>query len=180
MPRKNISKQLTARAVIFKKLNLRALDQTQWRDRAHRSATADQVLQFRERVNALVPDDSAARRAFEVFHLSPDNPYHWRGLLDIFAELHFGKPRRAGARPKWTVARKSELAGHFVEEIKIMQKADIALPQSLEEVAVIIKKRHPKSYSDTTSRQMYVQLRSFFSRDENADTQFMTWISKRM
>jgi hypothetical protein len=183
MAKRNLSKELAARAAFFKKLNLKKLDDaSRWQDVAQRSLAAHRALQL----NALV--DGPTQRAFDAFALSDGNPDHWRKLLDIFAELHYGKPQKRGPKEpsRWTKERKQRLAADFVKTIQDMRRKRIEIPQSLQVVAEHMKSEdeaRPKgkgSYTDTTARQMYQQLRSFFSRDENSDPQFLSWIAERL
>jgi hypothetical protein len=181
MAKRNLSKELAVRAAGFKKLNLKKLDGAEWENQSHRRVVANHVLQIHERVNALLPDDGPIQKAFDAFALNPANPRHWRTLLEVFADLHFGRQlKTAGRKPKWTTARKSKLAEHFVGTIEGMQRQGKTLPRSLEDIARIIKNENRPSYSDTTGRQIYLQLRAFFGRDKNTDPQFLTWIAERL
>jgi hypothetical protein len=186
MVKRNFPNELAAKAASFKALNLKKLDNPEWSDVAQRSMVANNVLKIYDRTNALLPDDRPIQKAFDAFALSDANPHHWRKLIEIFAELHYGRePKKTGpkSKSKWTADRKRQLAAHFVETIQEMRRQGAAPPGALENVASIMKKadqaksKGQRSYADTTVRQMYQQLRTFFSRDENSDPQFLTWIA---
>jgi hypothetical protein len=61
------------------------------------------------------PKDAALRRAFKEFRLDPIDPFDWRELLNIFADLHFEEPppRERGARPKWDEHRRLLFQTHL-------------------------------------------------------------------
>jgi hypothetical protein len=59
----------------------------------------------------LDPDQSTLRKAFEKFGLDPQNPVHWRRLLQCLVDIHFGGPR-SGAPAKWTEERWGQFETH--------------------------------------------------------------------
>jgi hypothetical protein len=45
--------------------------------------------------------DAVVLRAFEAAGLDPKNIWHWRLLVQLFAEVHFGQQNKRGAPLKW-------------------------------------------------------------------------------
>lgn len=182
---KKASERVAELAALYTKLNLKSqVDPARWKDQTLRAAAANKALKFQN----VLTGGGATEKAFNRFALSPDDPDHWRELLDVLADVHFGKPQKTGPKKasRWTDARKHRLAEHFVAIIQEMKSKKVQVPHSLEAVAKMIKmadeakKQRDKAYADTTSRQMYQQLRTFFSRDNNSDPQFLSWIAERL
>jgi hypothetical protein len=72
---------------------------------------------LKERADSLLfkePIAEPIRRAFDEFGLNPSNPFVWRLLIFVFAEVHFGSHRSAaGAPTKWTATRWCDLLFDF-------------------------------------------------------------------
>jgi hypothetical protein len=80
-----------------------------WRlETSHRLKERAGSILFKE------PIPEPIRRAFDKFGLNPSNPFAWRLLIFIFAEVHFGSHRSAaGAPTKWTGKRWCDLLSDF-------------------------------------------------------------------
>jgi hypothetical protein len=59
------------------------------------------------------PTDALLARAFAAAKLNPNDPTHWRVLLEFFAWAHFGNRRRRGAPAKWDSVRYARLRKDF-------------------------------------------------------------------
>jgi hypothetical protein len=97
----------------------------------------------------------ALLNAAKQFDLDLANPIERAVLLRVLADLLFG-PRRKKGRPlhskKWTGTRLSQLARDCEEVKKDRPKLSDA------KAAIIIKKRHPERYEDTSSEMMRQRL----------------------
>jgi hypothetical protein len=66
---------------------------------------------------SLSPDasDVLLARAFAAANLNPNDPTHWRALLEFFAWAHFGSRRGPGGPKIWNAARLSQLRKDYSE-----------------------------------------------------------------
>jgi hypothetical protein len=81
---------------------LRNYQEPDWTDEGVRGAHANAAL-------SLSAADASLRAAFKEAGLDPADPWNWRGLIKLLAEIHFPTiaPRAArGARPKWDEHRR--------------------------------------------------------------------------
>jgi hypothetical protein len=136
----------------FKKMELhRFADRNLRTNLVRRAAVAIDALKISN--NALA-GDHAIETAFESFGLDPVDPRHWKLLLSILADAHFGAKQ---GRPKtWTPARRQQLANHIGEALRIAWSTGGTPPQR--ELAKIIKKTFAAQYRDTTEEQLYRQI----------------------
>jgi hypothetical protein len=91
-----------------------------WILEAKAALTIQDMREFRSADGSIIqlPDDfvdystRAVRKLFEHFKLNPDQPLHWRWLVNLFAYIEFWEgPKKKRGRPKeWTDARDKELA----------------------------------------------------------------------
>jgi hypothetical protein len=79
-----------------------------WEDIEARKEHADAAL-------TLYKNDKAAIRTFKAFGLDSRNPYHWRRLLIVFAEIHF-PATRSGRKKFWDRRRQHQLLADFAAE----------------------------------------------------------------
>lgn len=124
---KKLSKGLAATAAYYKKLSLKPMAY----DNVDRCIAADDALTIQH--NALIDYDGPLLRAFEKFNLHPEDPYHWRRLLDIFARELFNEPvtKKTLGRPRtWTEQRQQRLSRHVVSLLGYCERANEPIPNS--------------------------------------------------
>jgi hypothetical protein len=75
----------------------------------------DTAAIFYKKIFRLTPEptDALLARAFAAAKLNPNDPIHWRALLEFFAWAHFGNRRRRGAPTRWDSIRYSQLLQDF-------------------------------------------------------------------
>jgi hypothetical protein len=150
---KKASEKVAAAARRISKLGLKAMSEAkQWNDVGKRSSTANSALTFSHNVLA---DNEPLKRAFEAFNLEPEDPRHWRLLLDTLVDAHFRKGRPGGRPQKWTSARKRILGNHLevVLRTQSLMGGDLGMPR----IAEIIHETCD-GYSDTTAAQIHRQI----------------------
>jgi hypothetical protein len=62
--------------------------------------------------------DESTRAAFRKFKLDPRNPYHWRMLVDFFADAHYGERAGRGRPKKWNSESLCALLRHVSDARK--------------------------------------------------------------
>jgi hypothetical protein len=138
--RESVSKRLARKIERARKplVNPFTRQKEDWNDERYREVAANIAL-------TLHPDQSTLRKAFEAFELDPQNPFHWRRLLQFLADIHFGGPR-SGAPAKWNEECWRQFETHVAFARERLAQSGEKSP-SHERIANFLKERFKPLYN---------------------------------
>ncbi len=117
--------------------DIQSLDYPEWRGDPH-------LLPFTEY-------DHEIGEMFQELRLNPQDPVHWRALMNAFCRAYIQYRKRTTGRPKeWTEKRRAALAAD-IRQIKL--KA-VGVQLKYSEIAQRLQVMHPERYGDLSVERL--------------------------